>query len=124
MRVRTHECWKNHELRLRGSGIFEPCEHDLADLPTEERAELYREQCGLLGTGGLRRAAADVHEQLKLITLRVRIRVARRELGETAMITKPNNLKYLQELYTALCARLEQRKLLEQTKAGTNVTRK
>lgn len=31
MRFRTHECWKNHELRLEGWGTFGPGEHD-ADL--------------------------------------------------------------------------------------------
>jgi hypothetical protein len=47
MRFRTHECWKNHELRLGGFGMFEPWEHDVANLPPEERAEAYRKECGL-----------------------------------------------------------------------------
>jgi hypothetical protein len=64
---------------------------------------------------GLQRPTLDARDSLRATTLRIRIRLAREELGETAMITEPNNLEYLQEQYTALSARLEQRKLLKQS---------
>ena len=64
---------------------------------------------------GLQRPTLDARDSLRATTLRIRVRLARRELGETAIITEPNNLEYLQEQYTALSARLEQRKLLKQS---------
>jgi aryl-alcohol dehydrogenase-like predicted oxidoreductase len=64
---------------------------------------------------GLQRPTADVYESLRATTLRLRIRWARRDLGETAVITEPTNLEYLQQQFTALSARLEQREQLKQS---------
>jgi aryl-alcohol dehydrogenase-like predicted oxidoreductase len=66
---------------------------------------------------GLQRPTLDARDSLRATTLRMRIRWARQELGETAMITEPNNLEYLQEQYAALSARLEQRRLLKQSES-------
>jgi hypothetical protein len=63
----------------------------------------------------LQQPIQDARGMLAAATLRIRIRLARTELGETGIITEPNNLEYLQEQYTALSTRLEQRKLLRQS---------
>jgi hypothetical protein len=57
-------------------------------------------------------AIEDPYEQLAIVALRVRIKLASKELGEPAFIAEPSNLKYLKEKNAALSARLEQRKLL------------
>jgi hypothetical protein len=69
----------------------------------------------------LLRPTTDVYESLRAITLRIRIRLARRDLGETSMITEPNNLEYLQEQFAALSARLEQRELLRQSEGLASI---
>jgi len=46
---------------------------------------------------GPQQSRADVNESLIAMTLRMRTRFARRELGETTIVTEPNNLEYLQE---------------------------
>ena len=56
-------------------------------------------------------AIDDPYEQLAIVALRVRIKLASEELGEPAFIAEPSNLKYLKEKNAALSARLEQRKL-------------
>ena len=63
----------------------------------------------------LKRPTADPYDRLEAIILQIHIRLARRKLGETAIITEPNNLQYLQEQYKALSARLEERELLKQS---------
>lgn len=57
-------------------------------------------------------ATEDPREQIRLITLRVRIRSASGKLGERVFIAEPSNLEYLEEKFAALSARLEQRELL------------
>jgi hypothetical protein len=56
--------------------------------------------------------AEDIYEQLALVTLRLRIKLASKELGERVSIEQPSNLKYLRQKYAGLRSRLEQRELL------------
>lgn len=55
-------------------------------------------------------------EQLLLVTLRIRINLASRKLGEWVCIEEPSNLEYLEQKFAALSARLEQRKLLSMSR--------
>lgn len=59
--------------------------------------------------------AEDIYKSVEAITLRLRIRSARRLLGEEAIISEPNNLEYLREEAEAVFGRIEQRELLRQT---------
>jgi hypothetical protein len=77
------------------------------------------EQKSLAGDG-LQPPPENVHESLEAITLRVRIKLARRSLGEQAVIREPTNLQYLREEAEAVFGRIEQRELLRQSEPLAN----
>jgi hypothetical protein len=74
-------------------------------------------------TESLQETPQDVYKSLAVTTLRLRIRLAARELGETAVITERNNLEYLQHQYGALVARIEERQLLRKSEGLAKIAR-
>jgi hypothetical protein len=108
---------KNLSSALRAIRELRPCYELKYKLESEERKHRVLPKDGPAQKSGSIGAQhpEDVYRSAQILTLRLHIRCSGRRLGEETIISKPDDLDYLQEQDAILSARLETRNLLIQS---------